>query len=162
MHLSTHPGTSHSVQMAPWSHIITSNPRFDQLRIYTLSILTLAALTEGPAHTNSTSPTDHRGHDPISALEHFQRSLCSIFNHVSHFTRQSYLRATAGEIGLWDMVHLFAACGLVQAVQIWRRRRGPRQESFAPSNSSIIGDSQRRGSTRASLDDTGNPKTGQY
>jgi hypothetical protein len=148
--------------MAPWSHIVASNPQVDQLCNYTLFILTIAALTEGRSETNSSSPLLSRGHDSKLIFEHFQQSLLRIVSHVSNVTRQNLMRTLAGQIGLWDIIHLVMACGLFQVIRIWKRRREAHQDSFVPSNGSVVGGQHGRKNTRTSLDDNGVSRKGEY
>lgn len=155
-------GTRHSVQMAPWSHIIISKSRIDQLCPYIFSFLTVAASTEGRSPTKSTSPTHPRGHDPKSSSQHLQQSISSIFSHVSNISRQSHVCKIAGQIRFWDMVHLVMACGLIQLVRMWKRRRQTRQDGFVPSSDPVVEGSHGREHARASLDDNEKPRKGEW
>lgn len=148
--------------MAPWSHINTPKSRIDQLCPYILSILIVVALTEGQSPTKSSSPTHPRGHDPKSSFEHLQHSLFSIFSHLSNFPRQSHVRTIAGQIRFRDMVHLGVACGLIQLVRMWKKRRQTRQEAFVSSSGPVVGGSHGRDHARASLDDNEKSRKGEW
>lgn len=147
--------------MAPWPHIIPSDFRIDLLHPYIISILTVTALTEGRSQTNSSSFTSCPKHDSIFSFEHFQRSFFSFFGHVSNLARPRDIRMLAGQIGFWDLGFFVMACGLIQSIRIWKKRRQTQQEGSVLSTCSVAGGHQGRENIRASLDDNGNIRKGE-
>ena len=147
--------------MASWPRIIPSNLRIDLLQPYIISILTFEALTEGRSHTNSSSFIYPPEHDSFFSFEHFQRKFSNFFGHVSILARQRETRILAGQIGFWDMGLFVMACGLIQSIRIWKKRRQTREEDTGLSNRSIGGVRQGRENIRASLDDSGNLRKGE-
>lgn len=148
--------------MAPWSHIVASNPQVNRICNYTLFILAIAALTEGRSETNSSSLLPPGGHDSTLIFEHFQQLLSRFLSHVSNVARQEFTRKLAGQIGLWEMVYFGTGCGLAQLIFNWKKRREARQKTFIPSSGSIVGGQHGREKTRASLDDNEVSKRGEY
>lgn len=62
---------------------------------------------------------------------------------------------SAGQIRLWDMGIFVMACGLIQSIRIWKRRRQTQREGSVSSNCSIAGGRHGGENIRASLDDNG-------
>lgn len=153
--------TPHPAQMAPWPYSIPSYLRTDLLHPYIFSVLTVTTLTEARSQTNSSSFTDLPEHDPIFSFEYFQRSFFIVLGHVSNLARQRNVRKLAGQIGLWDIGFFVMACGLMQSIRIWKKRRQTQREGSVLSNCSIAGSRHGRENIRASLDDDGKSRKGE-
>ena len=86
-----------------------------------------------------------------------------MFNHVSDFSRQSDVRQIGGQIGIGNIARLIMACGIIQTMRVWKRRRQNRNrpEGGVPSNGSAIAGRHGRDNMRASLDEKGYSRKGE-
>ena len=55
-------------------------------------------------------------------LRAVQDSLHRLDSWIRSILESAYKRIIRGQFGVWDMVALFAACGLVQAYKVWRQQ----------------------------------------
>ena len=86
------------------------------------------------------------GQIPNSTLNDFQQRFRSFFFALVSLARRQYVRAISGQLEVWDMVQLIAACTMIGAFKLWKQQRATPQEEDSKTSKSL------RGGTRGSTD----------
>ena len=145
--------------MAQRSHTMTSVFHLDGFRAFILYILfsgTLAIADSGSvvyaAQTNK---------EPgFGRIRHLGSS---VFEIVFQFTKQRLLRTINGQIGLWDIVQLITAYGVVHAIRGWKNRKEVHHKSNDHSDcSALSGCNSHKYTETLSQRDSENMKAGKY
>lgn len=129
--------------------------------VHLLGALLLAVV--GLIEPASTSVVQNVELVPQSAVKDLQQSLRSSIEIIVSLTRQRYVRAINGQLGMWDAVQLIAACSLIGTFRLWKKRQAAQNELTKTTELlGVEGVSQSsEGGKRSSRQLNKRPKTGE-
>ena len=133
--------------MATWPPGSIANHQFHDMLVF---------LFLGTARLTGATPTfssRNIGQIPNSTLNGFQQRFRSSFFTLVSLARQKYVRAISGQLGVWDMVQLIAACTMIGAFRLWKQQRRTAQKedsntSKLPGEETLRSNDSIRGSSR--------------
>lgn len=98
--------------------------------LYLLLSATVFAASTSRASTggSSASPVRPPESDRIPLLHHAQNTVFSGIRLFWSLICGKFERAIHGQLGLSDMVQLFALCSVIQSIRVWRGRCGQQRE----------------------------------
>lgn len=115
--------------------MMISRLQLDWLRAFSLFIFTTRTL----AQADSGSFIWAGAADKEPGFKRLLQLSSSIFEVVLSLTQRRFLRIINGQISVWDILQLIAAYSLVQAIRIWKNRKGTQYEGNDHSNCSVVG-----------------------
>lgn len=138
---------------------MVSRLHLDWLRAFALDTLAIANFTQA----DSSSVTCVGAAKKELGSRHLRQLSSSIFETVFNSARQRFIRIINGQLGVWDIVQLIAACSLVQTIRLWKNRNRIQHKGNDHSSCSAVGGCFEQRSTEAlSWKDSGSMKAGKY